>query len=313
MATTGALHAKRGGGVKAMKLDNMTIVAHNAVEVSVKRKDKGRTRASGATSGRDPPVVLRHWLITQHVIPWLQWHQEHRSPRSALLFPSITSRKSPKPSSLGFAAEGGQWVEPMRQWSPRAVEAWLSNFIPSLGGRRFHGLRAGNNRELRRWQDVHAITRRSLHGRSLKQVIGSEAHYDEPFAEDFATATERLGQLRIERSRTGLLTVTATSASAGERDDWVPERNPITVPELEADDDDSSTSSGDSESHNESDAACVGDGGRDTRTYKCGRCAAVVRPRDYGFMCDTAGCSWGTCTDCHPGGAAAPLYCPRHG
>ena len=310
LVTIGSLHAKRGGGAKKLKVGDVSVAAHNAIEVSSKRKDKGRTRASGAASGKDPPVVLRHWLVARHVVPWLQWHEEQRSPKSALLFPAITSRKSPKPTSLGFTAEAGQWVEPMRQWSPRAVEAWLVTFIPNLGGRRFHGLRAGNNRELRRHGDVHTITRRSLHGRSLKQVIGSESHYDEPFAEDFASATERLGRLRIERSRTGLLTITATSASAGERNDWVAEANPIAL--AETPDSDTSSSDSDEDDTSTDGEECVGDGGRATRAYRCGRCKTLVRPTDYGFMCDVDSCNWGTCTDCHPGGAATALRCPQH-
>lgn len=310
MTVIGTLHAKRGGGVKKLKLANVNQVAHNGIQIASKHKDKGRVGASGLASDRDPPVVLRHWLVEAYVIPWLQWHAEHKSPKSALLFPSITQKKSPKPTSLGFTAEGGQWVEPMRQWSPRAVEAWLSEFIPNLNGRRFHGLRAGNNRELRRCHDVHTITRRSLHGRSIKQVVGSEAHYDEPFAEDFASATEKLGQLRIERSATtGLLTVTATSESAGLRDDWVIRKDPITFPD---DQEDPPSSSDDGADGDSSSADCVGDGDRHTRAYRCGRCHTLVRARDYGFMCDADGCQWGTCTDCHPGGERASLLCPRH-
>lgn len=315
MAVLGATHAKRGGGVKLLKVGEVSRAGDSAVVVRARVKVKARASAAGqgASGARAATVVLRHWLIRKHVLPWLQWHERHASPGSALLFPSITAKRSPAPTPLGFEAEGKQWVEPLRQWSARQVHEWLNQFVPNLGPRAFHGFRAGNNRELRRSKEVHDVTRRALHERSLKPAIGSEAHYDETFAEDFAAATERLGQLRIERDdASGLLTVTATSASAGELDDWVPVKNPIALqaPTDGGHDSDSSSSEGSDDSGSGGNA--VGDGGKETRAYNCGRCGVAVGARDYGFMCEVQTCTWGTCTTCHPGGARASLYCPEH-
>lgn len=314
MAVLGTTHAKRGGGVKALKVGEVTQAAEDAVTVRARVRVKARAAATGKARGGGSSVVLRHWLIKRHVIPWLQWHRRHGSPDSALLFPSITARRSPAPTALGFEAEAKQWVEPLRQWSTRQVHDWLSLFIPGLNGRGFHGFRAGNNRELRRWKgEVHDVTRRALHERSLKPAIGSEAHYDETFAEDFAEATERLGRLRIERDDdSGLLTVTATSESAGEiASDWVSVARPIVL-QPAGDDVSSSDTSSSSQDADEGEEAVVGDGGAESREYRCGRCNTAVGPRDYGFMCEVEDCTWGTCTACHPGGLREPLYCPKH-
>lgn len=317
MAVVGALHGKRGGGARKLKVGEVIGLDAESVRVAARTRGKLRARATGKAQANPKGFVLRHWLVRHHLMPWLEWHQRHQTPGSGLLFPSITGKRSPKPTPLGFCAEGHQWVEPLRTWSDRQVRTWLQQFIPALGQRGFHGLRAGNNRELRRSRDVHDVTRRALHERSLKPLLGSEAHYDEPFAEDFAEATQCLGRLRIERDpATGLLSVTATSASAGERNDWVVVPRPVALTPAAAEGEsssDDSSSAGGSDSSGEAPARdVVGEGDRATRKFDCGRCGARVGDKDYGFVCDVHGCNWGTCTTCHPGGTAAPLLCPGH-
>ena len=311
LSVVGSLHGKRGGGAKKLKVGEVVVVAPDAVSVTANVRVKERVGASARRKRRGKTFVLRHWLVRKHLLPWIEWHKRKASPASALLFPSITNRRSPQATALGFAAEG-QWVEPMRECSPRQVATWLEQFIPNLRGRGFHGWRAGNNMELRRQKEVHDVTRRALHERTLKPLLGSEAHYDEAFAEDFAEATEALGRLRIERGPSGLLTVTATSQSAGEAQDWVGVARPITfaasAADMESSDDEGSSSDEDGGSTPE----VVGDAGRSSRRYNCGRCGDAVGDRDYGFMCDAAGCAWGVCTSCHPGGARAQLLCPEH-
>jgi hypothetical protein len=170
----------------------------------------------------------------------------------------------------------------------------METYVFKLRGRTFHGFRAGNNRELRKAPGVSVVTRRSLHERTLKPVVGSEEAYDEAFAEDYAAATSILGRLRIERSDDGLLTVTATSASAGEDPgDWVAVERPLQLMR-EDDSDVASASAGDDD------------------TYDCARCGKHVGHRDYGYMCDYGDCSWGVCTACHRRGARAALHCPQH-
>lgn len=317
MSVIGVLHAKRVSGVKRLRVGEVARVAEDAVSVTTTVKVKARATASKKRGGgKGKPFVLRHWLVRDHLLPWLEWHGRRRSPDSALLFPAITARRSPAATALGFATNG-MWVEPMRQWSARQVAAWLQLFIPNIGTRGFHGWRAGNNRELRRRREVHDVTRRALHERSLRTIIGSEAHYDEAFAEDYAEATEVLGRMRIERDpRSGLLTVTATSDSAGEHQDWVGVARPLALAVADdggSDTDGSeSTSDGGSDGDSSDAGNVVGDAGRESRSYRCGRCGDAVTERDYGFMCDIPGCAWGTCTACHPGGSRAKLLCPDH-
>jgi hypothetical protein len=292
----GALNATRKGSCLRLLVGEVTVTGPDSVEVAAHARPKHhRERATKRPRKHATPVVLRHWLVRTHLIPWLAWHRRQRSPPSALLFPAIATTKPRNAPTTCFKADN-QWIQPTTEWSDRAVRDALSKYIYRLQERTFQGLRAGNNRELRRAPQVSAITRRSLHGRTLRPLIGSEAAYDHPFAEDFAEATEELGKLRIERTPQGLLTVTASSKSAGEDPkDWVilPKAIQLAPGGPASDDEDSD----DEEEH---------------AAYKCGRCKVWVRGKDYGWLCDEEGCSWGTCTTCHRGGARAPLRCPAH-
>lgn len=316
MAVVSALGARRGGGAAAVKVGEVAITGPDVVEVAPRARPKQhRERASRRPRRQARPVVLRHWLIAAHVVPWIRWHQRKKSPPSALLFPRISRDRPRNASSLGFSAER-QWVEPVQEWTPRQRKAILTQYVHNLGDRTFHGFRSGNQCELRRWPQVSAVTRRVLHERSVRHLIGSEAAYDEVFAEDFAEAVERLGQLRIERTPAGLLSVVASSESAGRLPgDWktIP-GGPLTLPADEAQRAeaaavaDGTSSSGASSD----DDAVVGDGDRATRVFNCGRCGQRLAARDYGYLCDIRGCKWGTCTTCHPGGAKTELRCPKH-
>ena len=156
---------------------------------------------------------------------------------------------------------------------------------------------------MRRNPAVSAVTRRRLHERPLRPLIGSEAAYDDPFAEDYAEATAVLGRLRIEQSVDGLLTVTATSASAGRvPTDWVAAPAALSIAERE----DESASASDSGSS----ASSEHDGGGEE--YDCGRCGRHLGRTDYGWKCDNPNCPWGACPSCHPGGTRARLLCPKH-
>ena len=312
MAVLSILGARRGGGAATIKVGEIAMTAEDAAEVAPRSRPKEhQARATKRPRRQARPVMLQHWLVREYVAPWLQWHKRRKSPASALLFPCIYTAKPRAASGLGFSSEG-QWVEPLREWSPRQRAQLLRQYIPAIGERSFHGFRSGNQCELRRWKEVSAVTRRALHGRSLKHLIGSEAAYDEVFAEDYAQAVQRLGQMRIERTKTGLLSVVATSASAGERPaDWTPvPGGPITFTDREQQP--AGAAGGGSEDSSESGSEVVGEGGDDTRIINCGRCRRRLGARDYGYLCDTQGCAWGVCTTCHPGGARAELRCPEH-
>lgn len=291
----GSLNGRAKGQALSLLVGEVQVVGADTVRLTAGHRTKVmRARATQRQRRQPQPIVLRHWLVERHVIPWAMWHQRVKSPPSALFFPSITAGRTSAATPQGFTASG-QWVEPVRQWTDRALAAALAKYVYRLDGRTFHGLRAGNNRELRRREGVSAVTRRSLHQRTLRPVIGSEEAYDAPFAEDYASATQALGSLRIESGKDGLLTVTATSASAGEDPtDWVPVASPMRLaPADNVTSSDSDTSEGGEE-------------------LDCGRCGKHLSGKDYGWLCDREGCTWGVCTSCFTGGPRTVLLCPAH-
>lgn len=299
-----ALNARSKESCTGLLVEEVEAAGACEVRVSAAPRAKvTRVRATQRPRLASRPVALRHWLVRSHVIPWLEWHRRHGSPGSALLFPAIYAKKPRNGTAQGFLANG-QWVEPMRRWPDRAVVAAMERYVHNLGGRTFHGFRGGNNRELRRRADVSVVTRRLLHERTLRPVVGSEEAYDEPFAEDYASATAALGRLRIERAKDGLLTVTASSASAGEDPrDWVAAAGAAAAPKAVAD-----MSSSDSDGSGDDSEVVAAAGSQ----FDCQRCGRHVSLGDYGWLCDEDGCAWGVCTRCHPGGARAPLRCPEH-
>jgi len=298
-----SLNARSKESATGLLLGEVEAAGAGEVIVSAAPRAKvTRVRATRRPRLASRPVALRHWLVRKHLTPWILWHRRHGSPASALLFPAIYASKPRNHTSQGFLANG-QWIEPMRRWPDRAIGAAMEQYVHRLQGRTFHGFRAGNNRELRRRAEVSVVTRRRLHERTLRPVVGSEEAYDEPFAEDYASATEALGRLRIERSRDGLLTVTATSASAGEDPkDWVA----AAVAAVAAPDETESSSDSDADDSGDEGVAAAG------AQFDCQRCGRLVTRADYGWLCDEDGCDWGVCTRCHPGGARAPLRCPEH-
>lgn len=315
LVVLGAVAARRVSGAGGLLIEQVTEAGPNAVRVAPRHRPKQRRARVGQRRGAPRTVLVDHWMVGQYVIPWVRWHARRQSPRNGYLFPSIVQQRYARRTAVGYAAGGGFWVEPLRQWSSRAVRCALMRCVPNLGdGRSFQGLRVGNNVELRRAaHTVSAVTRRSLHERSLKPILGSEEAYVEVFAEDYRAATRELGKLRIERDASGLLTVTARSASAGQDGtDWQVCSGAdcrVEVAAADADAMSEGVASGDEASDT---ADVVGDGDAGTRVVPCGRCGQVLRARDYGFLCDAPGCRWAACTDCHQGGTSKALWCPRH-
>lgn len=313
LVVVGVVAARRVSGARGLLVEQVEQVGKNAVRVSPRHRPKQRReRLRRRRSRTARPAVVEHWMLGEFVVPWINWHKRHRTPGTAYFFPSITQGRRGKRTAVGFEAGSGFHVEPLRQWSARATEAALERCLRARGGRTFQGLRSGNNIELRRMPGVRDTTRRTLHERSLKPLIGSEEAYVEVFAEDLREATRGLGGLRIERDPDGLLSVTAVSPSAGQDpSDWRvtdPERVPWTA----ADADEISDGAVSGDDGDGSDCSVVGDGDERTRVVTCGRCGRRLGARDYGFLCDVNGCTWAACTDCHPGGAASPLLCPPH-
>jgi hypothetical protein len=306
-----ALAARRRGAARGLLVGQIRPVGQQEVEIAPRSRPKqARARADGGRKERAPrPVVVRHWLVGEYVIPWLQWLRTQRFPPTAYAFPRVVRGRS-APSTTAIR-RGAVFLEPAMEWTDAAIRDAMRMFIAANGDRSIQGLRSGNNIELRRApRDVVSdVTRRTLHERSVKPLIGSEEAYDEVFAEDFVAATQRLGQLRIERSGNGLLRTVATSASAGrDPDDWQPVEGE--GEEFAAEESAEGSSGVDTDDSDGSEV--VGDGGSDTRRVVCGRCGLLLKARDYGFLCDHDGCTWAACGNCHPGGRAARLHCPAH-
>ena len=298
LLTVGMLSAGRRGNARRILLGNVTPVAEDAVSVVYADRPKPvRDRQVVAAGSHHRPVRLKHWSVRQHLIPWVDFLRKCGIHGTALLFPSLV-RVGPRivRTAVGRSVDG-LWCEPLRAWSDRALLAAIRRFVKDPSDRTFQSIRVGNNIELRRARDVRDVTRRTLHGRTVKDLIGSEVAYHEVLAEDLEDATSRLGRLCIRRQPDGLLSCTATSASACEKDDWVATPGAAAFEaqvELESSD----------ESEMDSD---------DTRVqYDCFRCGTTVRRSHHGFMCDSPGCANGTCVRCHPAGDAGALWCPRH-
>jgi hypothetical protein len=275
------------------------------------RQKTQQERATRRPRRTAQPVAIEHWMVRAAVVPWVRWLRVKGAAGTQYLFPSLVRRQVARAVTVnGRLVEGGLWLEPMRPWSARAIAAALA-LVVGAAGESFHGLRAGNNIELRRHRAtesgaVEDVTRRALHGRSVRDLIGSEVAYSETFLEDFQAATRVLGGLRIERVAGGLCT-TGRSASRGERSDWqrcaalvVPAADLVVAP-----------SDGDSSGEEEEEDA-GGDGSLFRGSVACGRCGRHLSVSDHGFMCDSPGCTWGVCPPCHPAGLRGPLRCPEH-
>jgi hypothetical protein len=309
------LSAGRRGTATKLLLEQVTLTDDpDVVLLTARQRQKTQhERATRRPRRTAQPVAIEHWLVRVAVVPWVRWLRDGGAAGTQYLFPSLVRRQVARAVTVnGRLVEGGLWLEPMRPWSARAIAAALA-LVLGATGEAFHGLRAGNNIELRRHRDkaagggaVEDVTRRALHGRSVRDLIGSEVAYSETFLEDFRAATRVLGGLRIERVAGGLCT-TGRSASRGEHIDWqrcaavvVPEADLVLAP-----------SEGDS-SGEEEDEDAVGDGTSFSGSVDCGRCGRHLFRRDHGFMCDSLGCTWGVCPPCHPAGTRGALLCPVH-
>ena len=166
----------------------------------------------------------------------------------------------------------------------------LQFVVNRVQGRTMQGLRSGNNIELRRIRSVADVTRRSLHGRSLRPILGSEDSYVETFGEDFAEATACLGSRKIVRGTNGLLTCVARSQSSGRLDDWS-----LVTEALEPASEDESS-----------------DDELGVIEFHCMACGVAVMSDEHGWLCDEPSCTRGRCVTCHVGGEATPLRCPLH-
>jgi hypothetical protein len=307
------LSAGRRGTATTLLLEQVTLTDDsNVVLLTARQRQKTQhERATRRPRRTAQPVAIDHWMVRVAVVPWVRWLREGGAVGTQYLFPSLVRQRVARAVTVNGRLVGdGMWLEPMRPWSARAIAAALA-LVVGAAGECFHGLRAGNNIELRRHKAaeggaVEDVTRRVLHGRSVRDLIGSEVAYSEVFLEDFRAATRVLGGLRIERVAGGLCT-TGRSASQGERNDWqrcaaqlVPAADLVVVPP-----------GGDS-SGEEEDEDAVGDGSLFRGRVVCGRCGRHLAPSDHGFMCDSPGCTWGVCPGCHPAGLRGALRCPAH-
>ena len=283
----------------------------DVVVVKVRRLMKQQTAHAGAQRRLSPKVfVLQHWLIERFVTPWIRWHSGvAKSAGSALFFPSLVENRWARRKSAVGQLVGDLWLEPTSAWSPRAVKAALE-LVLGKGGlrdRSFHGLRSGNNRELRKCRKaVEDVTRRTLHARSVRDLIGSEDAYADVLVEDMCDATRLIGKHQFARVE-GMFTVTHVSASSGEQDDWEP-TSQASWAAWAASLDSESDSAG-SSSEDTSDASSVASS---AMSFDCLGCNDHVARQEHGWRCDVASCHRGRCVDCHEGGRSATMVCPAH-
>lgn len=302
----GALSPSRTGVSKRCPQAQIVIVHPDEVSIVIKERQK-QDRASAAmrAGALDRPLRIQHWCVERWVVPWLRKRAHWPT---GFAFPSIVfDRTNTARTANGCALPGGRWLEPVRPLSDNAIGMALRRFVVEPPERlQFRGLRKANNIELRRNAHVQDVTRRHMHGRTVRDLIGSEFAYEVVLAEEMRLAVSALGSLRLQRDADGLLTCTATSASAGRVDDWV--ATPHAQRRVDAALDDAATD--DSSTASDASQASSPDDGR--VAFACDGCGVRVRKQDPGFLCDAEGCDRGRCLTCHPGGSRAALWCARH-
>jgi hypothetical protein len=312
LIVTACLTAGRRGTASTLLLEQVTLTGRPTVMVVTPRlrQKPQHERATRRPRRSAQPIAVEHWMVRDVVVPWVLWLRSVGAVGTQYLFPSLVRRRTARAVTANGRLVGGDlWMEPMRTWSSRALAAALKEVV-GAEGEWFHGLRSGNNIELRRHREpgvgkVDDVTRRTLHGRSVRDLIGSEDAYAEVFLEDLCAATRVLGGLRIERVANGLCT-TGRSASAGEQNDWVAcDAQVIPAVEVKEGMSGNDTSSGDDEEAEPGGLVFRG-------AVECGRCRRHLGRRDHGFMCDVPGCAWGVCPTCHPAGLLGKLLCPKH-
>lgn len=302
LVVLGCVGGSRIGMAQAVQLRDVRLGQHADV-IAVIYRARLKTeqhRSSGQRGAKPQAVVLRHWLVGTCIRPWVLWLRARSLGPGTLLFPSLVRQKHTRVRTAVGTAVGDLWLEPTKMWSARSVATALQLVLgDELRGRHYHGLRGGQNRELRRSPTVADTTRRALHCRTLRDLIGSESSYEEVFAENFCDATASLGSKRIVRVA-GVPRVVATSASSARLDDWVPCNADIdlTDSDMERETDGSSPSS---------DAVPS-----DAASYVCWRCSDRVSRHEHGFRCDVPRCREGVCVACHRGGPGTPLKCAEH-
>ena len=124
--------------------------------------------------------------------------------------------------------DGGLWCEPYRPWTAPQVICGL-DFALGLGrrlGRTTHGFRFGNLQELVQLAKHDVPLRARIQGRkrSSRAFPSEEGYSAAAVAENMTDVTRRLGSLRIVPSGEDMISISATSVSAGRLDDWVPSK-----------------------------------------------------------------------------------------
>lgn len=295
MTSLGAVGGRRVGNIVALLRENLRQVDTDEFLVSyVSRQKQQHQRATRRPRMQCRPVLLRHWALRVWLAPWLQRLEEWRVPGTCLAFPSMVrlgvgGRRVT--TQHGFDVEGFH-VEMARPWSWRQQAMALGTIVLGPGNLLgFQGLRVAHTSELKRYRsEVTDVVRRTIQGRSVRDLIGAEDAYTEVYADDMSAATARIGGVRVTDTD-GLCRVCATSASAGELDDWVPTSTTAAV-------DLASESSSDDEA--------------DGQARPCSRCQRQLRPSDISFSCAADGCDVVSCPTCHPNGSRQQFRCQEH-
>lgn len=238
LLVTAVVLGSRPGAAAALLLGHVRLTADERVVVVKRvgfRHKQQRARATRRGRRTAPAITLEHRAIAAHLVPWIRWLRKQGARDSQLLFPSLVRQIYARARTVnGKAVDGGLWMEPLREWSSRQMVAALDAVLGPEGrsGRTMQGIRSGANVELRRLGPslapgttaVSDVIRRTMQGRSLKPVLGSEAAYVEPLAEDTRAACRQLGSLRICRDRDGVLSLTAVRDAGDPHARWTEAR-----------------------------------------------------------------------------------------
>lgn len=234
LLVTACVLGSRPGAATQLLLGHVRQTTDGAVHTFQRKGFRHKQQHARATMrGRRtaPALTLEHRALAAHLAPWVRWLRRQGARDSQLLFPSLVRDAVARVRTVnGRLVEGGLWMEPLQSWSARQMIAALDHvLLASRNGRSMQGIRSGANVELRMLGSrlapgttaVSDVTRRILQGRSLKAILGSEAAYVEPLAQETREASRQLGSLRIERDPDGVLTLTgvrdATRVDSGWR------------------------------------------------------------------------------------------------
>jgi len=294
----------RKTSIASLTLDQVQELPPDAVRFASRTGLKKRTRAViRRRSARNSEVVAANWRIQHFLLPWLRWRRSSAMTGDELCFPSMVRDKNVRAtrSASGRMVDGGLWCEPHRLWTAPQVICGL-DFALGRGrrlGRTTHGFRFGNLQELEQLAKNDATLRARIQGRKRSsRAFPSEEGYSASVAEDMTDVTRRLGSLRIIPSGEDMISISATSVSAGRLDDWVPSKRHtlIAVPSC------SHASPSDSEDSNDFPSS-----------FDCFKCGTRVEHEDEtGGLCDTRHCQRGLCGTCRKATVDDGINCPDH-